>query len=86
MSKLPNLTFSSSEEIRAFRQKHGMNQNCFWSRVGVTQSGGSRYESDHRRIPRPVWILLTLAYGTDGQARKVSDLLRSWKAGGHPAE
>jgi hypothetical protein len=46
----PKLIFSSSEEIKAFRQKHGMNQSQFWGRVGVTQSGGSRYESE-RNIP-----------------------------------
>ena len=57
----PKLIFSSAEEIKAFRQKHGMNQSQFWGRVGVTQSGGSRYESE-RNIPRPVQALLRLVH------------------------
>lgn len=38
-----------------------MNQNQFWSAIGVTQSGGSRYESG-RTIPRPVRELLRLVH------------------------
>lgn len=30
---------------REVRQQIGMNQTEFWARVGVTQSGGSRYEN-----------------------------------------
>ena len=59
MAKLPKLRVSEPEEIRDFRRKHQMNQLEFWKRVGVTQSGGSRYESG-RNIPRPVQLLLTL--------------------------
>ena len=44
----------------ATRQKLGINQTKFWSRVGVTQSGGSRYESS-RKIPKPVQRLLVIA-------------------------
>lgn len=36
-----------------------MNQKDFWKRYGVTQPGGSRYESD-RNIPKPLAILLYL--------------------------
>ena len=50
----------------------------FWKRVGVTQSGGSRYESG-RNIPRPVQLLLTLVYGTDMQVEKLSVALHDWK-------
>ncbi len=55
---------AAQKEINAVavRKKLGMNQGEFWSRVGVTQSGGSRYESG-RAIPKPVRILLVLAYG-----------------------
>lgn len=52
------------------RQKLGMNQTDFWSRVSVTQSGGSRYESG-RNMPRPVQALLLIAYGTKKQADAV---------------
>jgi transcriptional regulator with XRE-family HTH domain len=43
------------------RHKLGINQSDFWARVGVTQSGGSRYEAG-RRLPRPVAELLRLCY------------------------
>lgn len=57
------------------RQKLGLNQTQFWSRVGVTQSGGSRYEAG-RKIPRAVCMLLVIAYGTTKQAQAVIDQLR----------
>jgi transcriptional regulator with XRE-family HTH domain len=38
-----------------------MNQQQFWSKLGVTQSGGSRYESG-RNMPRPVQQLLRLVH------------------------
>lgn len=72
------LIFSSAEEIKAFRQKHGMNQSQFWGRVGVTQSGGSRYESE-RNIPVPVQLLLHIAYATDDRSNRLVDHLRKWK-------
>jgi len=43
------------------RRSHGENQETFWRRFGVTQSGGSRYESG-RNIPRPVQALLRLVH------------------------
>lgn len=76
--KLPRLKFSSPEEIRAFRKKTGLRQELFWERVGVTQSGGSRYESG-RNIPEPVQILLTITYGTPVQAQRMIDALRAWR-------
>lgn len=42
-----------SINYRDMRKKMGLNQQEFWSRVGVTQSGGSRYESG-RAAPRQV--------------------------------
>jgi len=48
--------------VRKLRLKLGLNQRDFWSRVGVTQSAGSRYETD-RRLPEPVRKLIELAYG-----------------------
>lgn len=39
------------------REMTGENQATFWRRFGVTQSGGSRYESG-RNIPGPLRILL----------------------------
>ena len=37
--------FTQIENIRDIRKKLGLNQKDFWGAVGVTQSGGSRYES-----------------------------------------
>jgi transcriptional regulator with XRE-family HTH domain len=51
--KLPN--------PRETRLKLGLNQQEFWTKVGVTQSGGSRYESG-RSMPKPVQQLLRLVH------------------------
>lgn len=48
-------------EPREIRRKLGLNQQQFWSKIGVTQSGGSRYESG-RNMPRPVRELLRLVH------------------------
>lgn len=48
-------------DVRDIRRKMGMNQQQFWSELGVTQSGGSRYESG-RNMPRPVQQLLRLVH------------------------
>ena len=46
---------------RDIRRKLGMNQEQFWTKIGVTQSGGSRYESG-RDMPKPVTELLRLVH------------------------
>ncbi len=46
---------------RAIRQRLGLNQQDFWGQIGVTQSGGSRYESG-REMPKPVRELLRLVH------------------------
>jgi len=48
-------------DAREIRRKLGMNQQQFWSKLGVTQSGGSRYKSG-RNMPRPVQHLLRLVH------------------------
>jgi transcriptional regulator with XRE-family HTH domain len=53
--------FESISNPRELRRKLRLNQSEFWSKVGVTQSGGSRYETG-RRIPRPVRELLRLVH------------------------
>jgi DNA-binding transcriptional regulator YiaG len=52
---------SDKIDARAIRRKLGVNQQTFWSKLGVTQSGGSRYESG-RAMPRPVQHLLRLVH------------------------
>ena len=44
------------------RKQEGQNQRQYWGRVGVTQSGGSRFESG-RNVPNPVRMLIALATG-----------------------
>src|SRR5512134_1091314 len=68
---------------REIRRRLGMNQEQFWTQIGVTQSGGSRYESG-RNMPRPVRELLRLVHVERldlGKIRKddmqVLDLLKS---------
>jgi transcriptional regulator with XRE-family HTH domain len=46
---------------REIRRKLGLNQQDFWTKIGVTQSGGSRYESG-RNMPKPVRELLRLVH------------------------
>ena len=60
---------SKQTDYKTLRTKLRMNQTEFWSRIGVTQSGGSRYESG-RNIPRPVQILLAAKYGKGAAKRK----------------
>lgn len=62
-------------EARKLREKLGMNQTDFWSRVKVRQSAASRYETG-RSIPEPVQTLLLMAYGTDKQAAAAFAALR----------
>ena len=53
--------FEKIPNPREIRRKLGLNQQEFWSRIGVTQSGGSRYESG-RNMPKPVRELLRLVH------------------------
>lgn len=46
---------------REIRRRLGLNQEQFWTKIGVTQSGGSRYESG-RDMPKPVRELLRLVH------------------------
>ncbi len=46
---------------REIRRQLGLNQQEFWTRIGVTKSGGSRYESG-RSMPKPVRELLRLVH------------------------
>ncbi|AJP47803.1 XRE family transcriptional regulator [Rugosibacter aromaticivorans] len=57
-------------DISAIRQKLGLNQQQFWARLGVTQSGGSRYENG-RNMPRPVQQLVHLVYVENIDLQKI---------------
>lgn len=42
---------------RHLRETSGLTQKAFWGQIGITQSGGCRYENGGE-IPKPVRILL----------------------------
>lgn len=56
---------------REIRRRLGMNQEEFWTKIGVTQSGGSRYESG-RDMPKPVLELLRLVHVEQVDLAKVN--------------
>ena len=60
MKKRPK-TSAKVANPRDIRRKLGLNQQEFWPLIGVTQSGGSRYESG-RRMPKPVRELLRIVH------------------------
>lgn len=76
ITKRPTLKLTTGTAVKAVRFKRNENQAEFWSRLGVTQSGGSRYESG-RSIPKPVQLLLQITYGTDKQANDLIGWLRN---------
>ncbi len=53
--------FERISNPRQIRNRLHLNQQEFWARIGVTQSGGSRYESG-RKMPKPVRELLRLVH------------------------
>ncbi|MXS85712.1 transcriptional regulator [Nitrosomonas sp. HPC101] len=55
------ILFKNIPNPKEIRQKLGLNQQEFWGKVGVTQSGGSRYESG-REMPKAVRELLRLVH------------------------
>ena len=68
----------SAEGIRQIRKTLNLNQAEFWGPVGVTQSGGSRYESG-RDIPNAVKTVLRITYGTEQEATELFNKLRKQK-------
>ncbi len=54
-------TFERIRNPGDIRRRLGLNQSDFWGKIGVTQSGGSRYESG-RNMPKPVRELLRLVH------------------------
>lgn len=55
------VTWTGYEALRELRKKKKESQSRFWSRFGVTQACGSRFESG-MRIPASVSILLKLYF------------------------
>jgi DNA-binding transcriptional regulator YiaG len=76
ITSMANSDFSTGTAVRVFRLKTGLNQQDFWSRIGVTQSGGSRYEAG-RSMPKQVVHLLNLVYSKPKQADEYLARLRN---------
>lgn len=57
------------------RKRLGLNQADFWTPLGVSQSGGSRYETG-RTIPAPVRKMMYLIYVIGLDANIVKRLSR----------
>ncbi len=47
---------------KELRLANDLNQIEFWEKVGITQSGGSRYENGDRRLPASLVEILRLTY------------------------
>ncbi|WP_211222832.1 helix-turn-helix domain-containing protein [Paludibacterium yongneupense] len=60
-----------NHDYRALRRQKGLNQQLFWNQVGVTQSGGSRYENE-RSVPAPVAELVRLHHELGIDTRQVT--------------
>jgi DNA-binding transcriptional regulator YiaG len=58
----PNFKPFKPGKLKEVRRKLGLNQGNFWKGVGITQSGGSRYESG-QNVPKPVCALIRVVYG-----------------------
>jgi transcriptional regulator with XRE-family HTH domain len=71
---------------REIRRRLGLNQEQFWTQIGVTQSGGSRYESG-RDMPKPVRELLRLVHVEQvdlSQVRRVDFEIINYLKESHP--
>ena len=71
---------------REIRRRLGLNQEQFWTQIGVTQSGGSRYESG-REMPKPVSELLRLVHVEQidlSQVKRVDFEIISYLKTSHP--
>src|SRR4029453_18399892 len=71
---------------REIRRRLGLNQEQFWTQIGVTQSGGSRYESG-REMPKPLRELLRLVHVEQidlSQVKRVDFEIISYLKSSHP--
>jgi len=63
--------FEKIQNPREIRLRLHLNQQDFWGQIGVTQSGGSRYESG-RNMPKPVRELLRLVHVDKIDLKKIN--------------
>jgi transcriptional regulator with XRE-family HTH domain len=84
--KRPVKLFERVLNPREIRRRLGLNQEQFWTQIGVTQSGGSRYESG-REMPKPVRELLRLVHVEQvdlSQVRRVDFEIINYLKESHP--
>jgi transcriptional regulator with XRE-family HTH domain len=72
-------------DLAELRKRTGLIQAEFWRRVGVTQSGGSRYENG-RPLSKSVRTLLVLAYGDIEQRQQIIEQLSGCSRRGRSRE
>jgi hypothetical protein len=65
-------------KVQESRKLSGLNQSIYWARFGVTQSGGSRYESG-RHIPKPTSMLMWLRESGRISDHDLADALKATK-------
>lgn len=71
----PPLVINSPMQIKALRKSLRLCQEEFWSHIGVTQSGGSRYENG-RSIPPSTLMLSQIVYGNESDSTALVQYLR----------
>src|SRR4029077_11575083 len=84
--KPPVKLFDRVLNPREIRRRLGLNQEQFWTQNGVTQSGGSRYESGGD-MPKPVRELLRLVHVEQvdlSQVRRVDFEIINYLKESHP--
>lgn len=74
-NRAPKLFLEEGRDALVLRKKIGLSQSDFWSRIAVTQSGGSRNESG-RNLTTQVQLLLHLAYAPEAEALAMLSHLR----------
>lgn len=72
----PQLLCPDGKSAKLLRRQMKMSQTEFWSRVGVTQSGGCRYETG-RDMPVQVLWALHIVYGTEKQVAALVGWVRA---------
>lgn len=75
LCKIDRFPGSIKMNVRQLRRRTRLSQEAFWNPIGVTQSGGSRYESG-RDMPPPVQLLVKLRFGSTKQSKSIYNSLR----------
>lgn len=68
---------STENTLRRERIKTGQTQAQYWSRLGITQSGGSRYENGLCKMPASLQKLIAITYGPEAKAMSLVKKLRA---------